>query len=182
MRGSSRTSRSGRGDSLAVVYLPNEAARYTILYSHGNAEDLGHVRPLLQALRDLGFAEIGYDYRGYGQSGGGPASARTASEDAEAVHRYATGHLGIASEDLTIYGTSVGSGPAVELRVGGRGVAQRGEPIAVAGLQKERDRLDHAIVGQVRLGQRTGARGLELALHQVAARQRIGNARLPRHR
>lgn len=102
-------------DSLAAAYLPNPSARYTILYSHGNAEDLGHVLPLLRGLHDLGFAVIGYDYRGYGWSGAGPPSARKAVEDAEAVHRYATADLGIAPERLIIYGTSVGSGPAVEI-------------------------------------------------------------------
>jgi hypothetical protein len=105
----------GASDSLAVAYLPNPSARYTILYSHGNAEDLGHVLPLLHGLRDLGFAVIGYDYRGYGSSGPGPPSARKAVEDAEAVHRYATAGLGIAPERLIMYGTSVGSGPAVEI-------------------------------------------------------------------
>jgi hypothetical protein len=107
--------RVGATDSVAVAYLPNPSARYTILYSHGNAEDLGHVVPLLHGLRDLGFAVIGYDYRGYGWSGPGPPSARKAVEDAEAVHRYATADLGIAPERLIIYGTSVGSGPAVEI-------------------------------------------------------------------
>lgn len=107
--------RVGATDSLAVAYLPNPSARYTILYNHGNAEDLGHVLPLLHELREVGFAVIGYDYRGYGSSGAGPPAARKAVEDAEAVHRYATADLGIAPERLIIYGTSVGSGPAVEL-------------------------------------------------------------------
>jgi fermentation-respiration switch protein FrsA (DUF1100 family) len=102
-------------DSLAVAFLPSPSARFTILYSHGNAEDLGHVLPFLHALRDLGFAVIGYDYRGYGRSARGPATARKAVEDAEAVHRYATTGLEIEPERLIIYGTSVGSGPAIEL-------------------------------------------------------------------
>ncbi len=33
--------------TLAAVHLPNPAAEYTILYSHGNAEDLGLIAPLL---------------------------------------------------------------------------------------------------------------------------------------
>lgn len=103
------------GDSLAVLHLPHPDAKYTILYSHGNAEDLGHAYPLLRTLRGLGFAVLAYDYRGYGRSGGGPASSRKAIEDVEAVYRYATTGLRIPGERLIVYGTSVGSGPAVEL-------------------------------------------------------------------
>jgi fermentation-respiration switch protein FrsA (DUF1100 family) len=105
----------GSTDSLAVLHLHNPGARYTILYSHGNAEDLGHTFPLLQGLRDLGFEVLSYDYRGYGQSGSGPATARKAMEDAEAVYQYAIGQAGIRPDRLIVYGSSVGSGPAVEL-------------------------------------------------------------------
>jgi len=105
----------GTQDSLAVTYLPHEDARYTLLFSHGNAEDLGHVLPFLQAMRDVGFSVVGYDYRGYGQSGSGPATASKAIDDAEAVFQYVTGDLGVPPDQIIIFGRSVGSGPAVEL-------------------------------------------------------------------
>ncbi|MGH7476445.1 MAG: alpha/beta hydrolase [Longimicrobiales bacterium] len=105
----------GAGDSVAVLHLHQPQARYTVLYSHGNAEDLGHVAFVLRDLREAGFAVIGYDYRGYGHSTGGPASARKASEDAEAVYRYAVDTLGIDPGRLILYGRSVGSGPTLEL-------------------------------------------------------------------
>ncbi len=101
--------------SLAVLYLPNAEARYTILYSHGNAEDIGHLTPVFQLLHDLGFGVIAYDYRGYGQSTGGKATVRTAVEDAEAVYRFAVDSLRIRPERLIVYGRSVGSGPTLEL-------------------------------------------------------------------
>ena len=101
-------------DSVAVVYLPAESA-LTILYSHGNAEDLGHLAPLLRNLHGLGFGVLAYDYRGYGLSQGGRASAAKATEDAEAVYAYATGPLGIAPARLVLYGRSVGSGPTLAL-------------------------------------------------------------------
>jgi fermentation-respiration switch protein FrsA (DUF1100 family) len=105
----------GAGDSVAVLHLPDPQARYTILYSHGNAEDLGHVAFVLRDLRSSGFAVIGYDYRGYGHSTGGPPSARKASADAEAVYRYAVRTLGIEPKRLILYGRSFGSGPTLEL-------------------------------------------------------------------
>src|SRR5437899_6140021 len=54
------------GPRIAALYLGNPEARYTLLYSHGHAEDLGVVRPILPVLRQLGFAVLAYDYRGYG--------------------------------------------------------------------------------------------------------------------
>lgn len=105
----------GGGDSIAVVHLPNDAARYTILYSHGNAEDVGDAMPILRLLRDAGFGVIAYDYRGYGGSSPGPPTARRALVDADAAWRYAVDALGIPPARLIVYGTSVGSGPAVEL-------------------------------------------------------------------
>lgn len=103
------------GARIAALHLPNSAARFTVLYSHGNAEDLGHALPLLDELRAMGFAVIGYDYRGYGASTGGPPTAAGAERDHEAVYRWAVETLGIAPARLLLYGRSVGSGPAVEL-------------------------------------------------------------------
>jgi abhydrolase domain-containing protein 17 len=103
------------GAHIAVLLLPNDDARFTVVYSHGNAEDLGHLVPALEALRDAGFAVIAYDYRGYGASTGGPPTAHGAERDIEAVYRFATQTLGIAPGDIVLYGRSVGSGPATSL-------------------------------------------------------------------
>ncbi len=111
-------------DSIALLYIPNAQARYTILFSHGNAEDLGHVYPFLEQLRSFGFGVIGYDYRGYGRSDAGPPSARRATEDAEAAYRYAVDSLGIPPDRLILHGRSLGSGPTLALaaRHGAAGV------------------------------------------------------------
>ena len=54
------------GDSLATFFLPNPQAALTILYAHGNAEDLGQVATMLEEMQRNGFAVLGFDYRGYG--------------------------------------------------------------------------------------------------------------------
>ncbi|MBI4543660.1 MAG: alpha/beta hydrolase [Gemmatimonadetes bacterium] len=102
------------GVALAALYLPNPDGRYTLLYSHGNAEDLGDARPGLEALRDLGFAVFAYDYRGYGRSSG-RASEAGVYRDVEAAYQYLTGPLAVLPERIILHGISVGSGPAVEL-------------------------------------------------------------------
>lgn len=105
---------SAPGVELSAVHLVNPAAEYTILYSHGNAEDLGLIAPLLGRLRDWGFSVFAYDYRGYGTSGGTP-SERAAYADVDAAFAYLTGTLGVPAGRIIAYGRSVGSGPAVDL-------------------------------------------------------------------
>ncbi len=102
------------GTPLAAVHLPNAAARHTIFYFHGNAEDLGDNLPLLREFYAAGFAVLAFDYRGYGRSGG-KASEANVYADTRAVFAYAREKLGITPERMIVVGRSVGSGPAVEL-------------------------------------------------------------------
>jgi len=103
------------GDSLATLFLPNPQAALTILYAHGNAEDLGQVAPMLEEMRRSGFAVLGFDYRGYGMSTGGPATTSGAIRDLESMYTYATHTLGVPPARLVLYGRSVGSGPATDV-------------------------------------------------------------------
>lgn len=100
--------------NIAAVHLPNPVATYTILYSHGNGEDLGDVRPALEEIRNIGFAVFAYDYRGYGTSEGTP-SEQGAYKDIDAAYAYLTQQLKIPPDRIILYGRSVGSGPSVDL-------------------------------------------------------------------
>jgi len=102
------------GTQLAVMHLPNAAARHTLFYFHGNAEDLGEVWPLLQQWHDAGFAVLAFDYRGYGRSAGRPTE-KNVYADTPAVLAFAQAKLGLAHGQMIAVGRSVGSGPAVEL-------------------------------------------------------------------
>jgi len=102
------------GVQLSALYLPNPSAIYTILYSHGNAENIGEIRPVLEVLQQAGFAVFAYDYRGYGTSQGSP-SERKAYEDIETIHTYLNQQLGVAGDRVIALGRSVGSGPSVHL-------------------------------------------------------------------
>lgn len=99
---------------VTALYLPNPQAQYTILYSHGNAEDLGEIRFRLEELRDLGFSVFAYDYPGYGSSGGKP-SEKAAYQAINAAYDYLTQQLNILPNQVIIYGRSVGGGPSVDL-------------------------------------------------------------------
>jgi fermentation-respiration switch protein FrsA (DUF1100 family) len=99
---------------LSAVYLPNPASKYTILYIHGNAEDLGDIQPVLQQLRDIGFSVFAYDYRGYGTSQGKP-SERNAYRDLEIAYNYLIQQLRVPAQRIIAYGRSVGGGSVVDL-------------------------------------------------------------------
>jgi len=103
------------GGSIATLHLPNPRAAVTVLYAHGNAEDLGQLAPYLEELRRTGFAVLAFDYRGYGMSTGSPPSAKGATSDMEAVYRHAVKTLAIPPSRIVLYGRSVGSGPATDL-------------------------------------------------------------------
>ncbi|MDE5094819.1 MAG: alpha/beta hydrolase [Trichodesmium sp. St11_bin5] len=96
------------------IYLPLPKAEYTILYSHGNAEDLGEILPRLRDLRDIGFNIFSYDYQGYGTSQGKP-SVDGAYQDINAAYEYLTKKLGIPANKIIVYGRSVGGGPSIDL-------------------------------------------------------------------
>ena len=106
------------GVGLAALWLPPPPAAgdapWVILFSHGNGEDLGHVRPLLEPLRRAGFGVLAWEYRGYGLSEGRMTEAG-AYRDIEAVYRHLTEERGIPAERILVYGRSVGSGPSVDL-------------------------------------------------------------------
>src|SRR2546426_4039713 len=78
---------SSDGAKISAIYLANPDATYTILFSHGNAEDIGHDQALLERIRAAGFAVFAYDYQGYGTSEGRP-SERRAYDDEDAAYRF----------------------------------------------------------------------------------------------
>jgi hypothetical protein len=106
--------RTADGKTISAMYLPNANARYTILFSHGNGEDMGDDRSDLLALQHLGFSVLAYDYHGYGTSEGRPTEANCYL-DIEAAYDYLTGTLKVPPEGILIYGRSVGGGPGIDL-------------------------------------------------------------------
>jgi len=103
------------GTRISTLHLRNPEATFTILYSHGNAEDLGHLAGFLDGYRAAGFSVLAYDYRGYGMSTGGAPTTAGASRDLRTVYGHATRELEIRPDRIILLGRSVGSGPAVEL-------------------------------------------------------------------
>ncbi|MBW3570934.1 MAG: alpha/beta hydrolase [Gemmatimonadetes bacterium] len=102
------------GGSIAAVHLRNPHARYTILFSHGNGEDLGDNAEFLASMRDAGFGVLAYDYSGYGLSTGRP-SERAAYADVDAAYEYLTRSAGVPPERVIAHGRSLGGAVAADL-------------------------------------------------------------------
>ncbi|KAJ8775288.1 hypothetical protein K2173_020292 [Erythroxylum novogranatense] len=104
-----------RGNQVVAVYFKNPAASLTLLYSHGNAADLGQMYDLFCELSlHLRVNLMGYDYSGYGQSSGKPTEQNTYA-DIEAAYRCLEEKYGVKEENIILYGQSVGSGPTLDL-------------------------------------------------------------------
>ncbi|KAG7347896.1 serine aminopeptidase, S33 [Nitzschia inconspicua] len=104
----------------AIVYRVPEASQTdktrTIIYSHGNATDIGAMFPLQAILaHSLECNVVSYDYSGYGESGGVAMEANTYT-DIMGVYSWTLENVCGGDESrIVLYGQSVGSGPCCYL-------------------------------------------------------------------
>lgn len=101
------------GESIAFIHLPAASGMPTLLYSHGNEEDIADSSPLYDELHASGLGIIAYDYPGYGLSTGSPNEA-SCQRTAMATWQHLI-KSGVEPSSIVIMGRSVGSGPAVWL-------------------------------------------------------------------
>mmetsp|Transcript_87004 Transcript_87004/g.281751 ORF Transcript_87004/g.281751 Transcript_87004/m.281751 type:complete len:246 (+) Transcript_87004:48-785(+) len=103
---------TARQDKIAAVHIKRGAER-TILYSHGNAEDLGQILPYLDKMSEACLADVlAYDYSGYGISEGTP-SEENCYMCIDAAYGYLRQH--VSPSRIIAFGRSIGSGPTVDL-------------------------------------------------------------------
>jgi len=131
-----------KGGIMANVYRPlrnYKGVNKVILFSHGNATDLGGTHPLAVSLcKSTCCTVVTYDYSGYGHSGSFPSVTNT-YRDVEALYDYCQSNLSDvlkeevhveessvsvnnavpapppkkgSSSNIILYGQSVGSGPS----------------------------------------------------------------------
>ena len=101
------------GGELHALYLPAQgSSRATVLYLHGNAENVSSHVHAVRWLPAQGYSVLALDYRGYGRSSG-DASVDGLHEDAEA----ALGWLAARQSDapLIVFGQSLGGSVAIRV-------------------------------------------------------------------
>ncbi|XP_072134513.1 alpha/beta hydrolase domain-containing protein 17C isoform X3 [Mobula birostris] len=108
-----RTSRGTRIGCMFVRCAPN--SRYTLLFSHGNAVDLGQMCSFYIGLGSRINCNIfSYDYSGYGASNGKP-SEKNLYADIDAAWTALRTRYGVSPENIILYGQSIGTVPTVDL-------------------------------------------------------------------
>lgn len=106
--------RTDNGLDIAAYHQEQPGNRFTVLYSHGNGEDLGGTRYALDKFSARGYNVFAYDYPGYGLSDG-KAGVTNTYHSAVAAYRYLTEEKGVDPARLLLYGRSLGSGPSLYL-------------------------------------------------------------------
>ncbi|KAK6942261.1 hypothetical protein RJ641_027638 [Dillenia turbinata] len=100
------------GNKIVATLWKHPFARFTILYSHGNAADLGQMQELFIELR--AHLRVNIMRCAYCQILGQPTEFNT-YYDIEAVYNCLRRQYEIKQEDIILYGQSVGSGPTLHL-------------------------------------------------------------------
>lgn len=107
--------RTDDGLRLSAFYRPAAAGKKTILFFHGNGDNM---RGAIEATRGPAAAGHGLmlvEYRGYGGNPGSPGEAGFYL-DGEAAMRW-LGAAAVDPHDIVVVGNSIGSGPATEMAV-----------------------------------------------------------------
>jgi len=103
------------GDQLAGWWVPAKIpGAPTLLYLHGNAGNMSANVDQVRRLAGAGLDIFIFDYRGYGESTGGPPRARLISEDVERAWTYLVRERRIQPSDVVIYGHSMGGAFAID--------------------------------------------------------------------
>lgn len=104
------------GKALHALYLPAQGGppRATLLYLHGNAENLSSHVHAVSWLPAQGYSVLAIDYRGFGRSQG-EASIASVHEDAEVALGWLAARDAATTGPLIVYGQSLGGSVALRL-------------------------------------------------------------------
>lgn len=109
--------KTSRGNTIPAAYFHHPNSYYTILFSHGNGEDLGVTASyVLQLSNSLKTSVLCYDYSGYGVATGKSSEANCYA-DIRAAYTYLISEKRIPPNRIVLFGRSLGSGPTVDLAV-----------------------------------------------------------------
>lgn len=95
-------------------YVPAADSAATVLFFHGNAGNISHRLDTIRILNQIGLTVFIIDYRGYGLSAGVPSEKGT-YKDAESAWRFLTQTRGAPSEQIIVFGRSLGGAIATWL-------------------------------------------------------------------
>mmetsp|Transcript_104659 Transcript_104659/g.293308 ORF Transcript_104659/g.293308 Transcript_104659/m.293308 type:complete len:268 (+) Transcript_104659:92-895(+) len=133
---------TAKQDRILAVHIRRGAAGTdrVVLYSHGNAEDLGQRLAYLDQLSRVCAADVlAYEYCGYGTSEG-VASEENCLLAIDAAYSYLLKHF--TPNRIVAFGRSIGSGPTIDL-------AMRHPEIRGVVLQSPMESCGRAVLGKL---------------------------------
>jgi fermentation-respiration switch protein FrsA (DUF1100 family) len=89
-------------------------AKTAIFYCHGNSTNIGHYWWRMEAIHELGYQVLIFDYRGYGRSEGKPDEPGLYM-DAEAALAHLLKQPAVDARRVAFYGHSLGAAVCIEL-------------------------------------------------------------------
>jgi fermentation-respiration switch protein FrsA (DUF1100 family) len=95
-------------------FVPAEAAKFTVLFCHGNGGNVSHRVDSLKIFNELGLNCLIFDYRGYGKSSGKPNEQGTYI-DARTAYKWLTGTEAVKPGEIIVLGRSLGGAIAAKL-------------------------------------------------------------------
>ena len=101
------------GVTLAAWWVPAPQGRGALIFSHGNAGNMGDRVGKLRLFHDLGLSVLAFDYRGYGASQGKPSEDGTA-HDMDAAVAHVRDSRGVPLDRTVFYGESLGGAVVIE--------------------------------------------------------------------
>lgn len=96
--------------SIPIINFYKKENKYTVLFFHGNAIDIGYLLPLANLIFSNGFNFYTVEYPGYGCHPGSPSESSIYSVSEIAFQR-----LSKEGRQIIVVGQSIGSGPASEI-------------------------------------------------------------------
>jgi pimeloyl-ACP methyl ester carboxylesterase len=120
-----RSRGSSRHHYLFPPGTPVPDPTWTLLFSHGNGEDLGYLEEMLEMwyVQFRGQVRVvAYDYPGYGLTDGDVPTEAGANAAHQRVFRYLIEERGLPRHRVILAGRSLGSGPATDLASRQRGL------------------------------------------------------------
>jgi len=109
-------------------FIPHRDARVTLVWFHGSAGNISHRVENIKLLHEKIKINIFiFDYRGYGRSEGNISEAGT-YQDGMAALEFVGKQLGVKTENLIMFGRSLGAAVAVEMAGRHESRADLGKP------------------------------------------------------
>ncbi|MCJ7441657.1 MAG: alpha/beta hydrolase [Thermoanaerobaculaceae bacterium] len=101
------------GVTVAAWWVPAPQGRGALIFSHGNAGNMGDRVGKLRLFHDLGLSVLAFDYHGSGASQGKPSEEGTA-HDMDAAVAHVRDSRGVPLDRTVFYGESLGGAVVIE--------------------------------------------------------------------